>query len=120
MNFLNDNLIELSQCKIKINNCNLKYPTGDKVSINYKVYTKVWLGIYLIKIPMLVAKINKCILDVDFLEKLNLENIFESVFSNQKGTKKNEVQCFRIDKSSDFDVPSNLKYLFDRDSEHLT
>ena len=69
---------------------------------------------------MLVVKINKCILDVDFLEKLNLENIFESVFSNQKGTKKNEVQCFRIDKSSDFDVLSNLKYLFDRDSEHLT
>jgi len=49
------------------------------------------------------------ILDVDFLEKLNLENIFESVFGNQKGTEKNEIQCFHVNKSSDFDVLSNLK-----------
>jgi len=59
---------------------------------------------------MLMAKINdECILDVDFLEKLNLENIFESVFGNQKGTEKNEIQYFHVNKSSDFDVPSNLK-----------
>jgi len=53
-----NNLIEPSQCKIKINNCNLKYPTGKKVSINYKVHTKVRLGNYLVEIPMLMAKIN--------------------------------------------------------------
>ncbi|KYN09428.1 hypothetical protein ALC57_18460, partial [Trachymyrmex cornetzi] len=126
VSILNDNLIESNQCKIKIDNCSLTYPTGEKVSINYKVHTKVRLRSYLVEISMLVAKINDdCILDIDFLEKLNLGNIFESIFNSQKETslyieEKNDVQCFRVKKSFDFDVPSNLRSLLEKDSEYLT
>jgi len=34
---LNSNLVELNKPKIKINNCNLKYPTGDKILIKILV-----------------------------------------------------------------------------------
>jgi len=63
---------------------------------------------------MLMAKFNdEYILGVDFLEKFNLENIFESVFDSLKRIKKNDIQCFRVDKSSDFDIPSNIRCLFE-------
>jgi len=69
---------------------------------------------------MLVAKINdECILGVDFLEKFNLGNIFESVFDSRKEQRKT-MFSFRVEKSSDFDVLSNLGCFFDRASEHLT
>jgi len=78
------------------------------------VHTKIRLGNYLVEIPMLMAKFNdEYILGVDFLEKFNLENTFESVFDSLKRIKKNDIQCFRVDKSSDFDIPSNIRCLFE-------
>jgi len=45
------------------------------------MYTKVRLGNYLVDIPILVAKVcDDCIFGVDFFEKINLGNIFESIF----------------------------------------
>jgi len=44
------------ESKVKINNCNLKYPTGEKVTIDYKIYTTVRLENYLVEIPILIAK----------------------------------------------------------------
>ena len=82
------------ESKVKINNCNFKYPTGEKIAIDYKMYITVRLGNYSIEIPILVAKINDdCILGVDFLEKINLGNIFESIFHSPKEIVKDNVQC---------------------------
>jgi len=40
------------------------------------------LGKYIVEIPMLVANINdSCILGIDFLKKIHLENIFKTIFS---------------------------------------
>ncbi|KYN21995.1 hypothetical protein ALC57_05619 [Trachymyrmex cornetzi] len=72
----------------------------------------------LVEIPMLVAKINDdCILGIDFLEKINLGNIFESIFHGQKELVKNNIQCYRVEES--FNIPSNLRSLFEKDSKHL-
>ncbi|KYN29414.1 hypothetical protein ALC57_01147 [Trachymyrmex cornetzi] len=85
ISILNDDLVGSDDFKVKINNCNLKYPTGEKVAIDYKMHTTVRLGNYLIEIPMLVAKIND--------------------------------DCILVEES--FNIPSNLRSLFEKDSKHL-
>jgi len=113
ISIVNKNLIELNKVKYKLNNCSLKYPTGEKVIIKEKVFVKVRLGRYLVEIPMLVADINdNCILGVDFLRKIHLENIFKTIFAEQK-----DIQCGRLE--SFFEVPSNLKNLFEESSKNL-
>jgi len=113
VSIVNKNLIPLNKVKYELNNCNLRYPTGEKVVIKEKVFVKVRLGKYIVDIPMLVANINdNCILGVDFLKKIHLENIFETIFSEQK-----EIQCGRLESLSE--VPSNLKYLFEESSKNL-
>jgi len=68
---------------------------------------------YIVEIPMLVANIyNSCILGVDFLKKSHLENIFKTIFSEQK-----EIHCGCLE--SLFEVPPNLKYLFEESSKNL-
>jgi len=113
ISIVNRNLIPFNKVKYKISNCSLRYPTGEKVIVKEKVFVKVRLGEYLVEIPMLVAEINdNCILGVDFLKKIHLENIFETIFSKQK-----EVQCGHLE--SIFEVPSNLKNLFKESSKNL-
>ena len=53
ISILNNNLMGSDEFRIKINNCNLTYPAGEKVTIGYKMYTTVRLGNYLVEIPML-------------------------------------------------------------------
>jgi len=61
---------------------------------------------------MLVADINdNCILG-DFLKKIHLENIFKLIFSKQKEIQYGHLESF-------FDIPSNLKYLFEESSKEL-
>ncbi|KYN11577.1 hypothetical protein ALC57_16269 [Trachymyrmex cornetzi] len=82
------------------------------------MHTTIRLGNYLVEIPMLAAKINDdCILGVDFLEKINLGNIFESIFHGQKEMVKNNIQCYRVEES--FNIPSNLRSLFEKNSKYL-
>jgi len=113
ISIVNRNLITSNKVKYKLNNCSLRYPTGEKVIIKEKVFVKVRLGKYVVEIPMLVANINdNCILGVDFLKKIHLENVFKTIFSEHK-----EIQCGRLE--SFFEVPSNLKYLFEENSKNL-
>jgi len=91
----------------------LRYPTREKVVIKEKVFVKVRLGKYIVEIPMLVANINdSCILGVDFLKKIHLENIFKTIFSEQK-----KIQCGRLE--GFLEVPLNLKCLFEERSKNL-
>jgi len=103
--FVNRNLIASNKVKYKLNNCSLRYPTKEKVVIKEKIFVKVRLGKYIVEISMLVPNINdNCILGVDFLKKVHLENIFKTIFSKQE-----EIQCGRLENL--FEVPSNFKYL---------
>jgi len=81
----------------EIENCFLKYPTGETISVKYKVNVEIGLGKYLLEIPMLVADISDdCILGTDFLEKVKLDKIFESEFGKPEKESGNEFSCSRI------------------------
>jgi len=42
------------------------------------------MGKYRVEIPMLIADIkDSCVLGIDFLKKIHLENIFKPIFSEQ-------------------------------------
>jgi len=59
------------------------------------------------------AEINgDCILKVDFSKKLNLQNIFESVFRNHESDVKNDIKYSCIKESCN--VLLNLKTLFEK------
>jgi len=59
----------------------LRYPTGEKIFIESKIITKIQLGNYSVEVPLFVAEINDdCLLGVDFLKIINLENVFDSSF----------------------------------------
>lgn len=78
-------LIKEEKEKIRIKDCNLKYLSDEKVRIKFKVVVKIQLEKYFIEIPMFVSKINNdCLLSVDFLRFVNLENIFEFTFGISK------------------------------------
>jgi len=66
-----------------------------------------------------VENINdNCILGVDFLKKIHLENIFKTFSTNFKiFSKQKEIQCGHL--KSFLEVPSNLKYLFEESSKNL-
>jgi len=113
ISIVNRNLIASNKVKFELNNCSLRYPTGEKVVVKEKVFVKVRLGKYIVEIPMLIANINdSCILGVDFLKKIYLENVFKTIFSEQK-----EIQCGRLE--SFVEVSSDLKYLFEESSKNL-
>jgi len=79
----------------------LRYSTGEKVVIRDKVFVEVWLGKYVVEIPMLVTNINDSyILGIDFLKKIHLENIFKPIFTEQK-----EIKCDHLES-----VPSNITF----------
>jgi len=51
-----------------VGDCKLRYPTGESVSVEFKVDTEIELGKFFIKIPMFVSEISDdCLLRVDFL-----------------------------------------------------
>jgi len=65
----------------------------------------------------MIAKINDdCILGVDFFEKINFGNIFESIFQKEIVIEKDDIQCCRVE---EFFIPSNLRSLFEKDSKYL-
>ncbi|KYN30168.1 hypothetical protein ALC57_00375 [Trachymyrmex cornetzi] len=52
ISILNDDLVGSDDFKVKINNCNLKYPTGEKVAIDYGKAPKLqssWEGPYCVE-----------------------------------------------------------------------
>lgn len=80
---LNEKLVKGPRRQFEINECFLKYPTGEIVPVHFKVIVRMELGKYSLDVPMLVASISDdCILGTDFLESINLEKVFEPIFEN--------------------------------------
>lgn len=96
----------------------LQYSAGEKVPIEFEVKVKVELGKYSVG-PMLVASINdECLLGVDFLRIVNLENVFESAFIFPEINAEKNLSCSRIEDSSE-KVLLILKELFMSNSRNL-
>jgi hypothetical protein len=116
--------VKEGKIKTRERGCKIRYPSGEKVPIEFKVEVEVQIGKYSEEIPMFVAEISDdCLLGVDFLKKINLEGIFEFAFGSTNKEKKVQ-SCSRI-KVSPEKVPSPekdrsiLKELFENNSANL-
>jgi len=67
---------------------------------------KVQIGKHQLEIPMFVGEIR--LLKINFLKKINLENVFDSEFCNSKLLEAETSNCSRIKNLSE-KVPSVLK-----------
>jgi len=111
-------LIGGSKSRFEIENCFLRYPTGETISVKYRVNVEIGLGKYLLEIPMLVADISDdCILGTDFLERVKLDKIFESEFGKPEKESRNEFSCSRILEEK---VPYFLQMFFEENSKNLS
>ncbi|XP_071652203.1 uncharacterized protein [Temnothorax longispinosus] len=103
---------------IQIKDNSLRYPTGEVVPIEFKVMAKVLLGKYFVEIPMYVIDMDDdCLLGVDFLRKINLENVFEFAFISSESDKEKVLSCSRIQVSSE--RAPFLKELYTNNSSNL-
>lgn len=65
--------------RIKVVDKNLRYPTGKKVPVFDKIEAVVEIGRFRIKVLMFMAEMSdECLLGVDFLKMINLENVFNA------------------------------------------
>jgi len=114
VSIINSNFVESDKSKIKIDNRNFKYPTGEQIIIKYKTLVKVQLAKYF-ELSMLIAEINiNCILGVDFLRLFGLQKIFDFTFLNSITESNVEFNCSRIKSVTTF--PSNLISLYEGSS----
>lgn len=60
-----------------------------------------------------------CLLGVDFLKKVNLQNVFESTFGLSETSREIDFNCSRIQVSSER-IPSFLKELYENSSSNLS
>jgi len=115
VSIISNKFINGTERKIDVGNCKLRYPTGENVSIKFKIDTEIELGKLFIKIPMFVSEIsNDCLLGVDFLRRINLNNIFNSVFGESNVSK----QVARVGEFIER-VSFSLKELFVNNSKNL-
>ncbi|KMQ84394.1 krab-a domain-containing protein, partial [Lasius niger] len=83
VSILSEEFVKGPKEHFEIENCCLKYPTGELIKVKYKVNVVIELGKHVVEIPIIVANISDdCILGIDFLKKINLERIFESQFED--------------------------------------
>ena len=116
VSIINSKFVDKEKRKICKNFVNLRYPTGEKVRVEFWTEMKVELGKYSLEIPMFIADINdECLLGIDFLKMVNLDKVFESAF----GIPILEKEIARIEDSSE-KVPIPLKELYKANSQHLS
>lgn len=116
VSIVNRKLVAEGKEEICEENYNLRYPTGEKVSVGPRVILEVYIGKNLVEIPMFVVEMSEdCILGVDFLKAVKLENIFESAFGSSE---EKIFNCSRI-KDSSVKVPLALKEFFENSSKSL-
>ena len=118
ISLVNRKLINSSKCLLPLGNCCLKYPTGEEVSIQFKVLAQVVVGKFSLEFPLFVTEISDdCILGVDFLRKINLTKIFESEFGGEAFKKNEKKVSSRLTLNREF--PEILQELFQLNSNEL-
>jgi len=117
---INSRLVDSSKRRIPLDSsCCLKYPTGEEVSVESKVEVFIELGKFSIKFVMFVANIgDDCLLGVDFLSSVRLENIFDPIFEDSNPGEGSNLLCSRIRSLKD-EIPFFVRELFERESKDL-
>jgi len=69
---------------------------------------------------MLITNISdSCTFGIDFLKKIHLKDILKPIFTGRKEIEGFEVNEIKCGLESSFDVPLNLKCLFEESSRNL-
>ncbi|KYQ49311.1 hypothetical protein ALC60_11625 [Trachymyrmex zeteki] len=104
ISIINENFIKYNGPERKIVNRNIKYPTGEQVLFKYEI-----------------ALEDDCILGVNFLKLLNLQNIFDLIFRNPTETA-NDLKCSRMKDVATVNIPAalNTAALFKESCQYLS
>jgi len=118
--------------KVSIVNCKVdwfhkKTSANSEVTLNirlsrrspsFKTIAKIIVSKFGISLELLIADItDDCILEIDFLKKVNLLEMFESEFDNKAHQNYETLVCSQI--ISEGKVPEFLRELFQPSSEKL-
>jgi len=111
-------LVDFSKGQLPLGNNFPKYPTEEKVAVQFRVSAEIVIGKFSLEFPFLVAEISDdCILGVDFLKRVNLIKILEPEFGNGVFQKKKTMNCSRV--IFEERIPAILNELLQRSSEGL-
>jgi len=78
VSILSRKLVGFSKRRLSLGNNFPKYPTDEKVAVQFRVSAEIVIGKFSLEFPFLVAEISDdCILGVDFLKRVNLIKILE-------------------------------------------
>jgi len=95
-----------------------KYPTREKVAVQFRVSAEIVIGKFSLEFPFFVAEISDdCILGIDFLKRVNLIKILQPKFRNGVFSNKETMKCSRV--IFEEKIPAFLNELLQRSSEGL-
>jgi len=118
ISILNKKLINFSKGRLPLGNNFPKYPTGEKVAVQFRVSAQIAVGKFSLEFPFFVAEISDdCILGVDFLKRVNLIKILEPEFGNGVLLDKETMNCSRV--IFEGRIPIFLNELLQQGSEGL-
>jgi len=97
---------------------NLRYPTGERVPVKFKVEVLIEVGELSMKLPVYVVDMkDDCLLGNDFLSAKKIEETLISFFGVSSQERK-EFVCSRIE-SETSEVPFFLRELFIKETQNL-
>jgi len=114
-----EELLEFSRQQIfRDRSFNLKYPTGERVPVKFKVEVLVEVEELSMKLPVYIVEMkDDCLLGNDFLSAMNFEEILVSFFDVSSQERK-EFVCSRIESETN-GVPLFLRELFMKETQNL-
>jgi len=114
-----ERLLEFSRQQIfRDRSFNLKYPTGERVPVKFKVEVLIEVGELSMKLPVYIVEMkDDCLLGNDFLSAMNFEETLVSFFGvSSQG--KEEFVCSRIENEVS-GVPLFLREHFMKETQNL-
>jgi len=114
-----EGLLEFSRQQIfQDRSFNLRYPTGERVPVKFKVEVLIEVGELSMKLPVYIVDMkDDCLLGNDFLSAKNFEEILISFFGVSSQERK-EFVCSRIE-SETGEIPLFLRELFIKETQNL-
>jgi len=120
VSIVNKRMLDFGKKRIFSGNRGLRYPTGEKVPIEYEVVVEIRIGKYNVRASMLVAEIcDDCILGADFLRTINLQDIFTPIFRDSSENSESEIGCCSRIERPILEIPLCLSQIFDDASQNL-
>jgi len=96
---------------------NLRYPTGERVPVKFRVEVLIEVGVLSMKLPVYIVDMkDDCLLGNDFLSAKNFEETLISFFG--VSSQKKEFVCSRIERGTN-EIPLFLRELFIKETQNL-